>query len=85
VRLALDGDGDEVRLTVHNRGPAIAPELLGQLFEPFRRGTGARARGLGLGLYISREIVRAHGGGIDVHSSDVEGTTFVVHLPRRRH
>jgi PAS domain S-box-containing protein len=90
VRIALDGDEREVVLTVHNRGPAIASELLPVLFEPFRRGPQeprngkSQPRGLGLGLYIAREIVSAHGGTIAVRSSAHEGTTFVVRLPRRR-
>jgi signal transduction histidine kinase len=57
------------------------------VFDPFRRGhrtsRSAKASGLGLGLYISREIVRAHGGQIDLRSVAGEGTTFEVTLPRR--
>jgi signal transduction histidine kinase len=69
-----------------NQGPAIAPELIPALFEPFRRGAGARdsshARGLGLGLYIVRLIVTADGGGIGVESTVEHGTAFTVRLPR---
>jgi PAS domain S-box-containing protein len=74
------------RVEVHNDGPPIPPELLPVLFSPFRRGERdsrtPKTEGLGLGLYISNEIVRAHGGSIEVRSSDTEGTTFVVSLPR---
>ncbi len=56
------------------------------LFEPFRQGPGcraaSRARGLGLGLYIAKQIVTAHGGEIDVRSSAESGTTFTVRVPR---
>jgi signal transduction histidine kinase len=84
VRVALAGEGDAVRLSVSNRGAVIPPELVDRLFEPFQQGTdsgGNGRRGLGLGLFIVREIVRAHGGTIDVRSSD-DVTMFAVTLPR---
>lgn len=74
--------GDEVCVEVANQG-AIPPAALGTIFEPFDRPRGARAGGLGLGLYIVREIARAHGGDVAVRSSDDEGTVFSVRLPRR--
>lgn len=74
--------GAEAILEVHNDGEPIPHELLEDLFEPYRRGQGEpRSRGLGLGLYITREIVRAHGGTIDVRSTRDAGTRFVVRLP----
>jgi signal transduction histidine kinase len=80
VELALHSDGSGALLEVSNRGPAIEPELAGRLFEPFRRGNrDGDARGLGLGLYIVREIVSAHGGTIEVRSTD-ERTSFRVRL-----
>jgi PAS domain S-box-containing protein len=84
VRLSIEGEL-EVRLSVHNRGPAIEPQQIPVLFEPFRRGSGAdamRRRGLGLGLHIAKQIAIAHGGSISVSSSSGEGTTFCVELPR---
>jgi signal transduction histidine kinase len=75
-----------VALTVENRGPPIAPELMAVMFEPFCRGSALRdashARGLGLGLYIVREIVNAHGGAITVESTPERGTSFTVRVPR---
>ena len=85
VSLCCDGGGDDaVELTVHNLGPCIPGDLLPVIFDPFRRTTarGQRSRGLGLGLFISQQIVAAHGGTIDVCSSASEGTTFTVRLPR---
>lgn len=68
-------------LAVHNEGPAIPEPLQAALFEPMTRGTTTTsARSVGLGLYIVREIVRAHDGEIAVHSSDDDGTTFTVTL-----
>jgi PAS domain S-box-containing protein len=84
VRVALAGEGEAVLLSVTNRGPMIPPESVDRLFEPFQQGTngdGNGRRGLGLGLFIVREIVRAHGGTIDVRSGD-DLTTFAVTLPR---
>ena len=84
VRVALAEEGEAVRLSVSNRGPVIPPQLVDRLFEPFQQGAteaGAERRGLGLGLFIVREIVRAHSGKIDVRSGD-DLTTFAVTLPR---
>jgi PAS domain S-box-containing protein len=86
VRVDVRDEGQEVVLSVHNDGPHIPEALRGELFSPFRRGERdsktTETAGLGLGLYISREIVVAHGGEIDVRSSPTEGTTFWVRLPR---
>ncbi|ADO68648.1 sensor histidine kinase [Stigmatella aurantiaca] len=78
--------GDMQALEVHNPGPPIPADRLATLFEPFQQGSplaeGKRKRrGLGLGLYIVKELVQAHGGQVSVHSAG-EGTTFTVLLPR---
>jgi signal transduction histidine kinase/CheY-like chemotaxis protein len=79
-------DGEELQVDIHNEGPPIPEALRATLFEPFRRGDrdsrASKSAGLGLGLYISRELVVAHGGDISVRSSSAEGTTFRVTLPR---
>ena len=83
INLSVAGDV-EVSLRVENRGAPIPPDLLPHLFEPFRSGSkpeGSSERGLGLGLYIVHEIVRAHGGRIEVQSNEV-ATAFTVILPR---
>ena len=86
VRVDIDGGSDDdVILRVHNGGDAIAPEVRAALFEPFRRGADTHTRtggGLGLGLYIVRQIVLAHDGAISVDSTPAGGTTFTVRLPR---
>lgn len=87
IDVSLMGDGDAVVLEVHNTGPPIPESLRTQLFEPFqRRGQdGKRERrhsaGLGLGLYIVDQIVKAHGGSVRVESSTERGTTFTVRWP----
>ena len=84
VTVTLEPEGRGVLLRVHNEnlGAPIPPDRLSTLFDPFRQaGEGvAKRQGLGLGLYIAREIVRAHGGTIDV-SSGAAGTTFSLWLP----
>jgi len=82
IEVRLARARDEALLTVHNLGPAIPVELLPHIFDPFRRGPqNGHPRGLGLGLFITAEIVRAHGGTITVRSNDADGTTFTVELP----
>jgi signal transduction histidine kinase len=83
VRVRWRGTGDEVAVEVENQGEPIPPALRRRIFEPFRRGaaTGGPGGGLGLGLYIARELVRAHGGTIAVRSGGGT-TTFTVRLPR---
>jgi signal transduction histidine kinase len=76
--------GNNVGLEVCNAG-ALAPEMLPVLFEPLRaplQGARSRSSGLGLGLYISRQIVIAHGGTIAVTSSETDGTRIAIKLPR---
>jgi signal transduction histidine kinase/CHASE3 domain sensor protein len=84
VTVTLRTAGNAIEVAVHNDGAPVAPELLPYLFEPFRR-TMARSqgsKGLGLGLYITEQIVRAHGGRVEVSSTAAEGTTFSVVVPR---
>lgn len=73
----------EARIAVIDQGTGIPPEALPHVFDRFYRvaGTAGRARGLGLGLYISRRIVEAHGGRIGVESQMDHGSTFTVALP----
>jgi PAS domain S-box-containing protein len=85
VDFTLHDEGGSVRVEVHNQGPPIPEQLLAGIFEPFRRAVEGDAHptsGLGLGLFIVQEIARAHGGRVEVRSSQAEGTTFTVRLPR---
>jgi signal transduction histidine kinase len=71
-------------LRVTNAGEPIAPENLQNVFEPYwRLSASQRGGGLGLGLYICSQIVKAHGGTLEVTSSREEGTCFVASLPLR--
>ena len=84
VRVKLEGTrGDCVALEVGNGG-TIAPNVLAHLFDPFRAGQreSGRGEGLGLGLYIVSQIVRAHQGTVDVKTGEGDETSFRVQLPR---
>jgi PAS domain S-box-containing protein len=85
VAVHVDGTAAAgVRVTVHNSG-AVPPEKLPGMFDPMttnQEPRRERSQGLGLGLFITQEITRAHGGSIAVESSVAAGTTFTVFLPR---
>jgi signal transduction histidine kinase len=77
------GDPAAVRVTVENEG-AIPEQVLPILFDPFRttRHKGERSSGLGLGLFISKEIIEAHGGAVVADTDPQRGTRFTITLPR---
>jgi PAS domain S-box-containing protein len=82
VRVRLHGTPDQVELTIEG-GSAISEENLGRLFERFERADGTRSRGgLGVGLYLARQIVHAHSGTIRALSPPGETPTFTVTLPK---
>jgi PAS domain S-box-containing protein len=81
IRVALHATDDHASIAVHNEGPPIPPELMTRIFEPYTRAREG-GQGLGLGLFIARTIVEAHGGVIEASSSATDGTTFVIRLPR---
>ncbi|UVL41066.1 HAMP domain-containing histidine kinase [Pseudomonas sp. B21-040] len=88
VTVVLSGEPDAVRLTVHNFGVPIPEEAIGTIFDPLVRSAdeelGQPSTSLGLGLFIVKEVVDAHGGMIEVSSNETDGTLFTVMLPRRR-
>ena len=87
VKLTLRGEADSVRLTVHNDGAPIPPEALPTIFDPLVRSANEALNGpttsLGLGLFIVKEVVKAHQGTIEVSSNEADGTLFTVVLPRK--
>jgi signal transduction histidine kinase len=80
LRAAPHRDG-QVRFEVADSGSGIAPEFVPHLFERFYRVPGAERGGAGLGLYICKEIVEAHGGQIGVESDPGHGSIFWFTLP----
>ena len=87
MRAAFHFAPEWVELRVRDEGIGIPPESLALLFQPFARASNATARhygGLGLGLFICREIVQRHGGTIWAESPGAQqGSCFHVRLPRQ--
>ncbi len=85
ITVTARGENDHVIFSVHNQGPPIPRRHFSSIFNPLNTGErrSTDASHLGLGLYIAKQVVSAHGGRIDVASSEAAGTTFTVQLPRR--
>ncbi|SAL04330.1 histidine kinase [Caballeronia arationis] len=86
VHVVVAGELEELRFEVKNSGPAIERLALAEIFDPLKRGPDQENKhdadgNLGLGLYIAREIAKAHGGDIEARSNEME-TAFSVRLPR---
>ncbi len=85
VGVLVTGEGSSVVFSVHNHGTAIPPDRLRDIFEPMQQvmaGSGRGQRSVGLGLYIVDSIVTSHRGALRVTSTETDGTTFHVTLPR---
>ncbi|HYI01058.1 PAS domain-containing protein [Hyalangium sp.] len=85
VAVTMRGEPGHIVLQVQNAGAPIPSELLPRIFEPLQRATAdvdKQGRSVGLGLYIVKHLVEAHAGTVEVKSSEAEGTTFQVRLPR---
>lgn len=86
VRVEMRGHENDITIDVHNEGKPIPTEIQQRIFEPFQRGDaqhGSAQGGIGLGLFIACEMVRAHGGTISLVSEEGRGTTFKLKIPRR--
>jgi signal transduction histidine kinase len=81
VRVRAEHEGGEIRISVADRGPGIAAADLPRIFERYYRGQRHEGEGLGLGLFIVRKLVEAHGGRITAESRPGEGSTFTFTLP----
>jgi signal transduction histidine kinase len=88
VSVSVEGEGDEVVISVHNEGNPIPFDRQHTLFDPLVRGAAAQTEGrrrsesLGLGLYIVKKVTESHGGTVSLQSAEKCGTTFKVRLPR---
>ena len=88
ISIAIKGGPEEVVLSVHNEGLPIPADKIARIFDSLVRVTPedkehnkGQTTNLGLGLFITKEIITAHGGALDVTSSEKGGTTFTAHLP----
>jgi signal transduction histidine kinase len=80
VRVGIESEGRSARVIVRDRGPGISREEQGTAFDPFSRGRANGQTGSGLGLFIARRVLEAHGGSISLRSSK-SGATFVIEVP----
>ena len=79
ISVSAGASDDSWCINVTDTGPGLPPKAKEHLFQPFQGG--ARKGGSGLGLAISEELVRGHGGCLDLLKSDEEGTAFRIRLP----
>lgn len=85
VRILLASEGRDAVLEVIDGGPGIPPEALSRIFDRFERASSSgHSGGLGLGLFVTREIVVAHGGSISARNPPGGGAAFTIRLPRER-
>jgi signal transduction histidine kinase len=83
VVVTLAVTAESVRVDVRDSGPGVKPEHQAKIFEPYERGVGSEApAGLGLGLYISRQLAEVHGGSLTLSSTLGAGAVFSLTLPR---
>jgi sigma-B regulation protein RsbU (phosphoserine phosphatase) len=82
IEVRTDGTSPEFLISVHNDGEPISEELRTTLFEPMVRGAVAGTKGVGLGLFIVREVAKAHKGSVQLASRAGEGTTFTIRIPK---
>jgi hypothetical protein len=83
IEVSLEADADRASMTVRDHGPGVPEKEQTRIFGRFVRAAPKGTGGMGLGLYISRQIVEAHGGTIRIESQPGSGASFVVALPRR--
>jgi len=88
IGVTIKGDPEAILVSVHNDGVPIAPNAIGSIFDSLTRGEREKSSNegesmnLGLGLYITKQIVLAHGGRVGVTSSEKNGTSFTATFPR---
>jgi signal transduction histidine kinase len=83
ITVKVEGDPTSAHLAVVDRGPGIAESDQARIFEQYERAASTNLGGLGLGLWLVRQLVKAHGGEVAVRSRPGDGAAFVVTLPRR--
>jgi signal transduction histidine kinase len=85
IELRAVGSDQEIQLEVSDHGPGIPPDQRDRIFELFTQVEWSSSRsheGLGIGLYLAKRIMEAHGGWLDLRDHDGGGATFVLAFPR---
>jgi PAS domain S-box-containing protein len=82
VLVAVTSSDGEARIEVHDEGIGLDRRDIAKIFQKFGRASSTNYGGFGLGLYVVRKLVEAHGGAIEVSSEPGQGATFAVRLPR---
>jgi two-component system, OmpR family, sensor kinase len=82
VTIKVEQREDAIAIIIQDEGSGIPPEILPRLFLPFQAGPGSI--GLGLGLYLASQIVKAHGGSLAVQATSAQGTSFLLLLPKEK-
>lgn len=86
IEISVKKDGNKAKITIADEGIGIDPSVQKAIFERFKRGTtDGKFQGLGVGLFIVKQIVEAHGGKIYVKSKLGDGSKFTIELPIRKH
>ncbi|HTR14481.1 MAG TPA: ATP-binding protein [Roseiarcus sp.] len=81
VQATLSSSSGSVRIEIEDNGPGVAPDIVERLFEPFET---TKRRGVGLGLSLSREVAKAHGGRLRLDRTGATGSKFVLELPDKK-
>jgi len=81
IEVDIVDDADAIEVAVEDHGPGVEPHQRGRIFEAFQRNS-SDSRGVGLGLHVAREIVKLHGGSLEVEEGKGEGARFVMTLPK---
>lgn len=86
IEITVKKDGDKAKITIADKGIGIDPKLQKTIFDRFKRATSeTRFQGLGIGLFIVKQIVEAHGGKVYIKSKLGDGSKFTIELPIRKH
>ena len=81
IRFCARGDADQVIFEISDNGPGMDDEQIHQIFQLFYSSKGTK--GTGIGLFVTRKVIRQHGGWVTVESKHGHGARFVITLPRQ--
>jgi signal transduction histidine kinase len=80
IRFGATADADQVVFEIADNGPGMSPDQINRIFQLFYSSKGSK--GTGIGLFVTRKVIRQHGGSVTVESTPGKGARFVITLPR---